>query len=65
MIEVGDMLYGFCGGYFGRDSYGDKVVIAAGGDWLVARDLDCGEPLLAVGDDIRDDLEPYKTKPAI
>lgn len=26
-LRVGDVLRGFCGGYFGRDSYGDKTVV--------------------------------------
>jgi hypothetical protein len=36
-LRVGDILYGFCGGYFGRDSYKDKRVEAIGADWVVAR----------------------------
>lgn len=36
-LRVGDMLYGFCGGNFGRDSYDDKRVEAIGADWVVAR----------------------------
>jgi hypothetical protein len=28
------VIYGFCGGYFGRDSYGNKTVIANGRDWV-------------------------------
>jgi len=39
-FEVGEMLYGFCNGYFGRDSYEDKRVVAAGVDWIVCRDED-------------------------
>lgn len=38
-VGPGDKLYGYCNGYFGRDSYGDKLVIACGtwGDntWIV------------------------------
>lgn len=38
-IGVGTILYGFCNGYFGRDSYGDKRIVAMGkydGDrWVV------------------------------
>lgn len=37
IIRVGQMLYGFCGGYFG-DSYNDKRVEAVGVDWVVARE---------------------------
>lgn len=39
-LRVGDVLDGFCGGYFGRDSYGAKRIEAAGADWVVARDED-------------------------
>lgn len=41
-VKVGDTLYGFCNGYFGRDSYGDKRVVGIGQDggirWIVARE---------------------------
>lgn len=35
---VGTKLYGFCNGYFGRDSYEDKVIEYIGEDYIVARD---------------------------
>lgn len=37
---VGDVLYGYCGGRFGRDSYGVKRVEAVSetGDWIVVRE---------------------------
>lgn len=38
---IGMMLYGYCEGYFGRDSYGDKRIEAVGVDWLVVRA--CGD----------------------
>ena len=60
MIRVGDKLYGFCEGYFGRDSYNDKRVEAVGADWVVAREEYCG-PVFYVGDP--EDLEEYKTPP--
>jgi hypothetical protein len=41
---VGKTLRGFCGGMFGRESYGDKVIEAVGEDWVVVRELDTGEP---------------------
>lgn len=44
-LEVGDVLYGYCEGAFGRDSYGDKTVEAVGPDWVVARE--CGRPVFA------------------
>lgn len=37
-LRVGAVLYGFCNGQFGRDSYEDKRVEAIGADWVVARD---------------------------
>ena len=39
---VGKKLYGYCNGYFGRDSYGEKTIIAAGswdGElWVVVKE---------------------------
>ena len=35
---IGETLYGFCNGYFGRDSYKNKRVEAVGVDWVVCRD---------------------------
>jgi hypothetical protein len=32
------MLYGYCNGFFGRDSYGPKRVEAIGADWVVIRE---------------------------
>lgn len=44
-LEVGDVLHGYCEGYFGRDSHFEKLVVAIGGDWVVAREH--GEPVFA------------------
>lgn len=41
-LRVGDVLYGYCGGAFGRDDYDDKRVEAIGADWVVARPDDWG-----------------------
>lgn len=49
-LRVGDTLYGFCGGAFGRDSYGDKRVEAIGADWVVVRGEDDGHPEFACDD---------------
>jgi len=35
---IGETLYGFCNGHFGRDSYENKRVEAVGVDWVVCRD---------------------------
>jgi hypothetical protein len=37
VIFIGQLLYGFCGGVFGRDGYGRKRIEAFGADWVVAR----------------------------
>lgn len=50
MICVGMPLYGYCEGYFGRDSYATKRIEAFGVDWIVARELegaDEGRPQFA------------------
>ena len=41
---LGKKLYGYCEGYFGRDSYEDKTIVAygcnAGKIWIVVEDED-------------------------
>lgn len=37
---VGIQIYGFCNGYFGRDSYSDKIIIASGTNWIVGKSDD-------------------------
>lgn len=63
-LSVGQMLYGFCGGDFGRDSYSDKRVEAVGADWVVARD-DMGRVCFAHGENIHDDLLHHTDPPEI
>lgn len=41
---IGTVLYGFCEGRFGRDSYSDKRIEAIGVDWIVVRTIRDGEP---------------------
>jgi len=36
-LTVGAIVHGFCGGYFGRDSYACRRVEAVGPDWIVTR----------------------------
>lgn len=62
MPEPGDTLYGFCHGAFGRDSYGDKVVIAVGRDWVLVRERTYavpGDGLVHVYQGDPADLEDY------
>jgi len=39
-IFIGQKLYGYCDGYFGRDSYETKRIEGFGIDWIVARESD-------------------------
>jgi len=61
ILPVGTMLYGFCGGHFGRDSYESKRVEAVGADWVVCRDED-GGLWFAEGETIHTDLYEYTTQ---
>ena len=64
-IRVGTRLYGYCGGFFGRDDYNDKRVEAIGADWVVVRYDSTGEVGFCsfVGDSWSlDDLEEYTIK---
>ncbi len=49
-LRVGDVLYGYCGGWFGSDSYEDKRVEAIGMDWVVAREQGTTRPVFAICD---------------
>jgi hypothetical protein len=44
-LQVGEVIHGFCGGAFGRDSYKCRRVEAIGADWAVTRntvgDVEC------------------------
>ena len=57
MLQIGQVLRGYCRGYFG-DSYEDKRIEAIGFDWVVARDVH-GAPQFAVGDGILEELEEF------
>lgn len=46
-LRIGLTLYGYCSGFFGRDSYTAKRVEAFGIDWVVVREIDSGEPKFA------------------
>lgn len=49
VLRPGQVLYGYCGGHFGRDSYDDKRVEAIGADWVVVREEN-GQPGFYSGD---------------
>ncbi len=38
--NIGRIIYGYCNGYFGRDSYDNKRIEAEGIDWIVARSIE-------------------------
>lgn len=67
-LRVGDMLYGFCGGFFGRDSYDDKRIEGIGSDWVVARESS-GNAVFGrihsdrTGNSIDEWLDEYRTPP--
>jgi len=42
-VEIGILLDGYCNGFFGSDSYGEKRIEGVGADWVVVREED-GEP---------------------
>ena len=42
-LQVGQILYGYCGGYFDRVEYEDKRVEAIGADWVVVRGVESGK----------------------
>ena len=64
MIRIGTVLYGYCGGYFGRDSYGPKRVEAMGADWVVAREMEDGAPP-EFADVVPEKLDEYTTEKAV
>ena len=57
-LQIGQLLYGYCGGIFGRDSYSTKRVEDIGVDWVVVRNED-GSPDFACGPNIHNDLQEY------
>lgn len=60
-LAIGDVLHGFCGGYFGRDHYDCTRIEAIGPDWLVARDED-GCLSFAAGSGDLGALRAYRTQ---
>lgn len=64
-LSPGTKLYGFCNGYFGRDSYAEKTVIASGTwgsvNWVVVttREFRQNVLLMATGFD-EGDIERWK-----
>lgn len=56
---VGKKVYGYCNGYFGRDSYDDKVIIMNGLNWIVAIPSD-GLPEIAYFDDNKEMIEWFE-----
>ena len=52
---VGIHIGGFCDGYFGRDDYDLKIIIASGRNWIVAEGDD-ERPAFASFDDV-DEME--------
>lgn len=59
MLALGQVLHGYCGGYFG-DNHQCKRVEAVGFDWVVARSIDRPSmPYFAENLGIHQKLEEY------
>lgn len=58
-VGIGTTLYGYCGGLFGSASYQDKIVIAIGPDWLVAKNTMTNQYSLIQSEDDIESLEEY------
>ena len=39
-FRVGMFLYGYCGGLFGRDSYGEKEIVGLHGNTIIVKEKD-------------------------
>ncbi len=53
-IAIGTVLYGYCGGFFGREGYGPHRVEALGADWIVVRHIESGRVYHAADSDRSD-----------
>lgn len=40
LFNIGDLIYGFCNGYFGRDDYDDKICILVNSRYAVFQYID-------------------------
>lgn len=49
MSNVGKTIYGYCGGFFRRDSYGDKIIVGEGENWIVVKENIAGVDILQLG----------------
>lgn len=58
-LLVGQVLYGYCCGAFGRDSYPDKRVEGAGADWVVAREIGSERVVFAKGKGVHQALAAH------
>jgi hypothetical protein len=62
-LAVGMVFLGYCGGYFGRNAYGEKRVEAFGADWIVARGGLSGKSIYCAtfksADDMRKCVEEF------
>lgn len=56
---VGIKILGFCNGFFGRDDYEDKVIIASGDDWLIAKDGEGETHFAHFNNGWKEDMERY------
>ena len=55
-MKIGQKIYGFCEGLFGRDYWGPARIEAFGYDWVVVRD-DSGIPWFGEGKNLDEFIE--------
>ena len=55
-MKIGQKIYGFCEGLFGRDYWGPARIEAFGYDWVVVRD-DSGIPWFGEGKNLDETIE--------
>jgi len=62
LLAVGDYVYGFCNGWFGRDFFDKGRVEAVGRDWVVVREDDGGPVFASCYDSMPDVADVLRWK---
>ena len=63
IFSVGDEIFGFCNGFFGRDDYANKVCVFVSLKYAVFEYEDNTATILHFEEDIADFVTPWKDKP--
>jgi len=59
LLQIGQTLYGYCGGYFDDGYMNPFRIEAIGYDWIIVRDIN-GNPQVAIGRNAIEYLENNK-----